>query len=368
MTFYLSLNSIYFFVALLILARADFYDDLGISRKATLKEIKKAYRSKSLEFHPDKNKAEGAADKFGEISRAYEVLSDEEKRQIYDERGEEGLKRHEDGGGGFGGGGGFDDIFSHFGFGGRQRQDDGVQRTPSVEIPLRLTLQQMYEGVELEVDYVRQTLCMNWEMCMKTSKECQGPGVKVKMQQIAPGFVQQVQQRDNNCVARGKMWKPNCRDCPKGKTQPEKISLSVEVTPGMRAGERVSFESVADEKPGMEAGDLHFVILQVDVNPVLFTRDGDRLYKTMEIPLVDALVGFKRTLEHLDGHKFTIQVDKVTECDHVMRVPGKGMPRRSGRGFGDLYLTFEIDFPEELSAEQKAGINKILRGDVKDEL
>ena len=102
--------------------------------------------------------------------------------------------------------------------------------------------------------------------------------------------MQQVQQRDNNCVARGKMWKPNCRDCPKGKTKPEKISLSVEVTPGMRAGERVSFESVADEKPGMEAGDLHFVIIQVDVNPVLFTRDGDRLYKTMEIPLVDALV------------------------------------------------------------------------------
>lgn len=83
MTFHLALNSIFFFVALLILARAVFYDDLGISRKATLKEIKKAYRSKSLEFHPDKNKAEGAADKFGEISRAYEVLSDEEKVRIF---------------------------------------------------------------------------------------------------------------------------------------------------------------------------------------------------------------------------------------------------------------------------------------------
>lgn len=367
---HISLSIIIWFGASLIIVKADFYDTLGISRKATLKEIKKAYRTKSLQYHPDKNKEEGAADKFAEISRAYEVLSDEEKRQIFDERGEDGLKRHEEGGGGGFGGGGFDDIFAHFGFGGdrSRRGNDSVQRTPSVEIPLRLTLKQMYEGVVIDVDYVRQTLCMNWEMCMKSNKECQGPGVRVKMQQIAPGFVQQVQQRDEKCVARGKMWKPNCRDCPKGKTQPEKISLTVDVTKGMRAGEHITFEKVADETPGMEAGDLNFVIVQVESYPTLFTRDGDRLYKTMEIPLVDALVGFKRTLEHVDGQKFTIQVDKVTECDHVMRVPGKGMPRRSGRGYGDLYLTFEVDFPDELSEEQKVGINKILRGEVNDEL
>jgi DnaJ-class molecular chaperone len=249
---------------------------------------------------------------------------------------------------------------------------------------------------------------------MKPAQECQGPGVRVKMQQLAPGFVQQVQQRDDRCVARGKMWRPNCKECPQGQTQTEKIDLTLDISKGMRPGERITFEGVADEKPGYSAGDLNFVIFESEND--LFHRDGDQLYKTMEIPLVDALVsryviscsyllewlylvfdavswhmnplhvhcsthsyltllknvvfaplnlfqtGFKVELTHLDGHKFTVNVDGVTECDHVMRVPGKGMPRRSGRGFGDLYLTFEVDFPDELRQDQKDAIKKILGG------
>lgn len=341
----------------------DFYELLGISRKATPKEIKKAYRTKSLEYHPDKNKEEGAAEKFAEIARAYEVLTDEEKKEIYDQYGEDGLKQHEQQSGGGGGGGGFDDIFSHFGFnfGGGNRRS-GEQQTPSVEVPLRLSMKQLYLGETIEVEYMREVLCVNWQECMKNNQECQGPGVKVRMQQIAPGFVQQVQQRDERCVAKGKMWRPNCRECPNGKTDTEKIDLTIDVTPGMRPGETITFEGVADEKPGMTAGDLHFVIVEVGDSEGTFHRDGDQLYKTMEIPLVDALVGFSVTLTHLDGHKFTVNVDGVTECDHVLRVPGKGMPRRSGRGFGDLYLTFEVDFPDQLTEEQKTGIKKILGG------
>eukprot|EP00568_Trieres_chinensis_P000115 CAMPEP_0183306208 /NCGR_PEP_ID=MMETSP0160_2-20130417/10704_1 /TAXON_ID=2839 ORGANISM="Odontella Sinensis, Strain Grunow 1884" /NCGR_SAMPLE_ID=MMETSP0160_2 /ASSEMBLY_ACC=CAM_ASM_000250 /LENGTH=374 /DNA_ID=CAMNT_0025469535 /DNA_START=145 /DNA_END=1269 /DNA_ORIENTATION=- len=337
----------------------DFYDLLGVSRSASLKEIKKAYRMKSLENHPDKG---GDAEKFSEIARAYEVLSDEEKKEIYDTRGEEGLKQHEQGGGG--GGDPFDDIFSHFGFnfgggrrGGRER---GEESTPSVELPLRLTMKQLYLGEIIEVEYVRQVLCVNWQECMRNNQECQGPGVKVRMQQLAPGFVQQVQVRDERCVARGKMWRSNCRECPQGQTVTEKIELTIDMQKGMRPGERISFEGVADEKPGMSAGDLHFVIMELpDEN---YHREGDQLYKTMEIPLVDALTGFSIELTHLDGHKFTVDVDGVTECDHVMRVPGKGMPRRNGRGYGDLYLTFEVDFPDTLTGDQKAAIRKILTG------
>jgi len=344
----------------------DFYRTLGISRKATPKEIKKAYRQKSLEFHPDKNKQEGAAEKFSEISRAYEVLSDDELKEIYDREGEEGLKRHEQRGGGGGGGDPFGDIFSHFGFpfggGGRQRDDE--RTTPSVEIPLKLTLQQLYLGETLEVEYVREVLCVNWRECMKNHQECQGPGVKVRMQQIAPGFVQQIQQHDDRCIARGKMWKPNCRDCPKGQTETEKIDLTIDVTKGMRSGERITFEGVADQKPGMNAGDLVFIINEIPDKK--YHRDGDQLYRTIEIPLVDALVGFSITLTHLDGHKFVVNVSGVTECDEVKRVPGKGMPRRSGRGHGDLYLTFEVDFPDTLTEQQKTGINKILRKDNSD--
>jgi len=340
---------------------SDFYDLLGISRKATHKEIKKAYRQKSLEFHPDKNKEEGAAEKFAEIARAYEVLSDESKKEIYDRHGEEGLKQHEDRGGGGGGFGHdpFEDIFSQFGFGGGRRgRDDGQQRTESVEVPLRLTLTQLYKGEMLDVQYVREVLCKNWEECMRKDPECSGPGIKVMKQQIAPGFYQQVQQNAPQCVSRGKSWRSNCRACPTGKTETEKIELTIDVNKGMRNGERITFEGVTDEKPGFIAGDLHFVISEIPHKT--FRREGDHLYLSKEIPLVDALTGFSLGLTHVDGHQFTVDVDGVTECDHVLRVPGKGMPRRSGRGFGDLYITFEVDFPDTLTQTQKKSIREIL--------
>lgn len=347
---------------------ADFYQTLGISKDATAKEIKKAYRKKSLEYHPDKNKEEGAAEKFAEISRAYEVLSDDEKKPIYDRYGEEGLKDHEQRGGGGGGGGGFEDIFSHFGFnfgggggGGRRR---GKDTTPSVEMPLHLSLQQLYKGATIEVKYIRQVLCLQWEMCMKAAPECQGPGIRVHRQQIAPGFVQQVQQADARCVAHGKMWKDGCKACP-NKTEPETIGLTIEVTPGLRHNERITFSGVSDEQPGLEPGDLHFLIKEQPHD--VYHRDRDDLYKTMEVSLVDALTGFSIVLPHLDGELFTVNVDTVTDCDHVMRVPGKGMPRRNGHGFGDLYITFEVDFPDTLTVSQKQAIRQILGDPSKNE-
>lgn len=354
--------------ALIVLSSAaDFYKLLGISRSASHKEIKKAYRSKSLEFHPDKNKSEGAADQFSEIARAYEVLSDETLKEVYDQQGEEGLKRHEEhggmggGGGGFGGGDPFSDMFeNHFGFGGGggRGRNDSEPRTDSIQIPLTLSLKQLYNGVMLDLLYYRDVLCTNWEECMRKDQGCSGPGVKIMRQQIAPGFVQQVEAQAPHCVSRGKAWRSNCKACPSGKTETEKINLSIDVTKGMRDGERISFEGVTDEKPGFLPGDLHFMI-KATVHED-YHRQGDSLYITREIPLVDALTGFTIDLKHVDGHVFAVVVDGVTECDHVMRVPGKGMPRRNGRGMGDLYITFEVDFPDSLTQAQISGIRSIL--------
>lgn len=192
---------------------------------------------------------------------------------------------------------------------------------------------------------------------MKSMSECQGPGIRVRRQQIAPGFVQQVQQHDERCVARGKMWKDDCTACP-AKTVTEKIDLTVEIQAGLRPNERITFEGVTDEVPGYVAGALHIIILQSPHDT--YHRDRDDLYKTMEVPLVDALTGFSVTLHQLDDEEFTVTVDTVTDCDHVMRVPGKGMPRRNGRGHGDLFLTFEVDFPDELTQTQKDAIRQIL--------
>jgi len=111
----------------------------------------------------------------------------------------------------------------------------------------------------------------------------------------------------------------------------------------------------------MQPGDLNFIINQQ--NHEHYHRDGDHLYVTVEIPLVDALTGFTHEFTHLDGHKFSVNVDGVTECDHVMRVSGKGMPRSQGRGgFGDLYITFDVEFPQSLTVEQRTGIRSTLGG------
>lgn len=360
------LNKLFFLsllAALQVIECVDFYKVLGIKRNANAKEIKKAYRKKSLELHPDKNPEEGAAEKFAEVARAYEVLSDDEKRRIYDEHGEEGLKMHEQPGGGGGGGFGgdpFGDIFEHMfnGFGGgRRRGDSGEQKTPDVRMPLRLSLEDLYKGTTIDVEYVREVLCVHWEECTSRADDCQGPGIRLKRQQLAPGFVQQVQIQDERCIARGKAWRKNCRACPQ-KTETEKIDLTVDVSAGTRQGEEFVYEGVTDEKPGFSAGDLRFVV--VEVGHTEYSRDGDNLYTTKEIQLVDALTGFKLTLTHLDGQKFVITVDGVTECDHIMRVPGKGMPRRNGRGNGDLYVKFDVDFPDELTDKQKTAIREIL--------
>jgi DnaJ-class molecular chaperone len=337
-------------------AAENYYKTLGISKNASSKEVKKAYRSLSLEYHPDKNKDEGATDKFQEIARAYEVLSDSEKKQIYDQRGEEGLKQHE---AQAAGGGGHEDMFSQFFGGGRQRQQREMQ-TPSVKIPLALSLTQLYKGETIEVEYDRQVLCMHWEMCMKAAPDCHGPGLRMVRQQLAPGFIQQFEQPDPRCVAQGKTWKENCKACP-NKTETERISLTIAVQAGMRHGEFITFDAVADEMPGHSSGDLMFEIQEQRHD--YFHRDRDDLYKTIEIPLVDALTGFKVDLVHLDDHEFTVTVTEVTECDHVLKVPGKGMPRRNGRGFGDLYITFDVDFPDTLSEQQKKAIREILEED-----
>jgi len=340
----------------------DYYQILGVKRNASSKDIKKAYRKMSLEFHPDKNRNEGASDKFAEVARAYEVLHNDDKRQTYDLHGEEGLKKEEamdnQGGGGFGGGG-FDPFEQFFGGGRRRQRDDSERKTPDVTLPLHLTLQQLYEGEIIEVEYVRQVLCTNWRDCTQEQSDCSGPGVRTRMQQLAPGFVQQIQQEDSRCISRGKMWKKNCKACPKGQTEQETIKLTIDVNKGMRHDEPIVFEGVTDEKVGMTAGDLIFLIKEQNIEGT--TRDGDHLYRQMEIPLVDALVGFKRTLTNIDGAKFEISVTDITECDQVLRVHGKGMPRKNGRGNGDMFITFEVEFPDKLDDKQRQQIEDTLR-------
>lgn len=243
--------------------------------------------------------------------------------------------------------------------GGRRGGDE--PRTANIEVPLRVTLKQLYTGDVLDTKYSRQVLCVDHASCSKTCKDCQGPGIKMKHQQLAPGFVQQVQVRDDSCVARGKCWKSPCNKCPKGMTEEEEIDLTVDLSPGMADGDRISFEQIADEAVGHISGDLIFVVSQTKHQ--YFTRNGDDLSVSIEITLAEALVGFDKEIEHLDGHRVKIARNEVSHCSQVLKISGEGMPRKGGRSnsksYGDLYVTLLIVFPERLTEPQKDSIRAV---------
>lgn len=242
--------------------------------------------------------------------------------------------------------------------GGHARHED--PRTPNVEIPVRVTLRDLYLGEMLDVEYSRQVLCVEAASCEKKSQDCQGPGVKVRMQQLAPGFVQQVQVSDPSCVARGKAWKSPCKACPKGMTEDEEIQLTLDVQAGMRDGDRIKFDQVADEAVGHIAGDLVFIIKQAP--DAVFRRDGDDLHMDLVITLQESLVGFEKRFVHLDGREVLVRKNDVTYCSEVVRMVGEGMPKKSSgkKQHGDLYITLLINFPRQLSERQKQLINQAM--------
>lgn len=341
-----------------VYSATDYYKVLGVSRSASSADIKRAYRKLSLKYHPDKNPSEDASVKFAEIANAYSVLSDDEKRKVYNQGGEEAVKQQEQRANQpatdpF-------SIFEHFGFGGMggRRGHDEEPRTPDVEIPVRVSLRQLYMGEVLDVKYARQVLCPEHSSCQRTCSDCHAPGVKIRMQQLAPGFVQQVQMRDESCVARGKCWKSPCKHCPKGMTEEEEIQITLDIHKGMKDGDQVKFDQVADEAVGHIAGDLIFVIKQI--HDSRFRRDGDDLHTTLTIALLDSLVGFTKTILHLDGHSVEIKKLDVTYCSEVFTIRGEGMPRKNGKSHGDLHVTLAIDFPKVLSEKQKQLISTAL--------
>lgn len=184
---------IVFLCAVVTLAGRDFYKILGVARNATPKDIKKAFRRLSVKFHPDKNPDPEAKEKYKEISEANEILSDPDKRRVYDRGGEEGLKQMQQ----QGQGGGFD-PFDIFGFG---RQQEGEAQGPDINLKVRVTLNDVYKGKEIEIQYSKQAICPHCRgngadtmEDLETCPKCNGQGMIIKKKQLAPGFIQQFQE------------------------------------------------------------------------------------------------------------------------------------------------------------------------------
>jgi DnaJ-related protein SCJ1 len=332
---------------------SDYYKVLGIDREADQRQIKRAFRKLSVKYHPDKNVGDAdAAAKFSEISSAYEVLSNEEKRQIYDIHGDEGLKKHAQGGGMQA-----QHPFASM-FGGGQQQ--GGRRGPDFNMDFATTLEELYNGAERSFKISRKVVCRKCRGTgakggdTKKCKKCKGQGTVVQMQQLGPGFNVQMQAACDACGGKGQTFLHKCDSCKGAKLVQEDKELSATIERGMKHGEKITFERMSEQSAdaGLVPGN---VVLNLKCKPhARFVRKGNDLHHDMTITLREALLGFSKQLPHLDKHVVTVAQSGVTYPGQVLRMAGEGMPQHNYPSQkGTLFVKFKIKFPKVLTEEQK---------------
>jgi len=350
----------------------EFYDRLGIAPDAPLDEIKKAYKKCAIKYHPDKNPNNPEAEtKFKEISEAYEVLADENKRAMYDKYGKDALKE-----GGFSAhsahdifeqffGGGFG---SFFGGGGRQ----GPRRTEDIAHELQVTLDDLYKGKTTKLSVTRNIICTACTGAGTKSggsagkcKTCDGRGIRLVIKQLGPGMIQQMQTVCHDCGGKGEQIKEEdkCKECKGKKVVKDKKVLTVYIDKGMKHGQKIVFSGESDEAPGMEPGDIIFVLIEKKHD--MFKRNGNDLYMECSIPLIEALAGFNFTIKHLDDRQLLVKSEKgdVITPGEVRVITNEGMPKyKAPFEKGNLYITFNVEFPKPgfLKDKQLQELEKLL--------
>ena len=339
---------------------SDFYDVLGVSRSASPDELKKAYRKKARELHPDANPDNPAAEEqFKEVSRAYEVLSDPETRARYDRFGESGLS----GGGGMGdpfGGGGLGDIFEAFfgggGFGG-SRQPSGPPRGQDLEVTARIDLNGVMFGQQVTVDVNTAVACT----------DCGGSGAGAGTQPVhctdcgGTGQVRRVRQSMlgqmvttgpcGRCGGIGQVVVTPCSSCSGEGRKSSRESYTVDVPAGIRSGQtlRLSGRGAAGPRGG-EPGDL-YVHVAVAQHPD-FARDEDDLVFHLPLSITQAALGVHTVLDALDG-ELDLVVPAGTQHGREFVARGRGVPHLNGRGRGNLRVRVSVTVPTSLSDEQE---------------
>ncbi|QKF93745.1 DnaJ chaperone protein [Fadolivirus algeromassiliense] len=358
----------------------SYYDILGVSKNATIEEIKLKRKELSKKYHPDKlpaEKREQGTERFKKITEAYEVLSDPEKRNIYDQHGKEGLKAHADG---FNfNGGGFDptEIFGDI-FGKRKQQS---VRVPPIQIRVNVTLEDVFTGKDFIQEIERFSVC---NICDNTGFEdkgkhdctvCKGSGFKMEMRQIGPGMIQQFQRPCNNCEGSGKDNKfPKCNKCNGKGLVEEKVKLSFKVEQGMCKGDIIEIKNEGHELPkdvpGLyRRGDVMFVVNEIPHET--FKRgvvyDGKmnpaNIAIEVELQLHEALCGFVRSFKYLDGTQMYIDNYDIVKDGDVKIIKNKGLPQKNRTYLsGDLFVKFKVTYPENIADNTKSKLFELLTG------
>lgn len=363
------------------MTKRDYYEVLEVNKTASQDELKKAYRKQALRFHPDKNPGDkDAEENFKEAAEAYEVLSNPEKRQRYDQYGHAGLG-NSNGFGGFSGsmnmedifrhfgdifGGGFEDPFSAFFGNGGRRNSRSVNRGSNLRVRVKLTLEEIAHGVEKKIrvsKYISCTTCHGTGAkngnAYQTCSTCKGSG---HVTRVTSTFIGQMQTTSTcpQCGGEGKIITDKCTDCAgNGVIKGEEV-ITIKIPAGVGEGMQLSMNGKGNASArGGIAGDLLIQIEEVR-HPELI-RDGNNLLYNHYITIPDAALGSDAEFPSING-KIKIKIEPGTQSGKIIRMKGKGLPSVNAyEGRGDLLITLNVWTPRNLSKEERQILEKLAK-------
>ena len=345
--------------------KKDFYEILGITKSATPEEIKKAYRKKAIEFHPDKNPGNKEAEEnFKTAAEAYEILSDPSKKAKYDQYGHQAF----DGGGGYGGGHhmNMDDIFSQFGdifggggfggFGGRSNGGSRRVKGSNLRIKVKLTLEEIANGVEKKVKVKRKIQAQG--VTYRTCSTCNGSGQIMKIANTILGRMQTAA-TCHTCGGSGQILdqKPSGADA-QGMVL-EDDTVSIKIPAGVVDGMQLKVANKGNEAPGSNSipGDLIVAIEEIEHE--FLKREGENLHYDLYISFAEAALGASKDIETVSG-KVRIKLEEGIQSGKILRLKGKGIPSINSYGTGDLLVHVNVWTPQTLNKDQKQFFEKNL--------
>ena len=350
------------------MAKRDFYDVLGVNKNASPEELKSAYRKLAVKHHPDKNPGDKTSeDKFKEASEAYGILSDQEKKQNYDNFGHAAFEGGGGRQGGFGGGFGgadfsdiFEDFFGDFGGGGRSRNRRNTSnRGSDLRYDLSIKLEEAYEGKKQDIKFSTTEKCNtckgNGSKPGHSPERCTTCGGNGKIRSNQGFFT--VQQTCPQCAGSGEEITNPCGDCNgQGNKQTSK-KISVTIPKGVDDGTRIRLSGKGEAgSRGGSSGDL-YLFINVHSHE-LFKRSDENLFFEFPISIADAALGTTIEIPTIDGGKAKIKIPDGTQNGKQFRLKGKGMPYMRGSGNGDLYVQVKTEVPISLNKAQKELLEK----------
>ena len=362
------------------MAKRDYYEVLGVDRNASASDIKKAYRKKAIEYHPDKNPGDKEAEeKFKEAAEAYSVLSDPDKKARYDQFGFEGVSGA-GGAGGFGQGMDMNDIFSMFGdifgggggFGGFSGFSGGRSSGPAkfrgsdLRVKVKLTLQEIANGVTKKFKLKKNVACQHCGgsgaegNATETCPECNGTGRVVRTQQSFFGMMR-TEVACTRCNGTGKIIKNKCKHCNgDGVVMGEEV-VEVQIPAGVADGMQLSMRGKgnAGKHNGIN-GDL-LIQVEEEKHPQLVRDDNDLIYSLL-LDIPTATLGGVAEIPTIEG-KAKVTIDAGTQPGKVLRLRGKGLPSLNGYGRGDIVVNVSVYIPESLSRDEKKAMENFKESD-----